>query len=45
MSINTYPKNKISQQAEQKQNYKYRKRFDGYQMGGVSGEWAKRVQG
>ena len=50
MAINTYlsvieSKNKINKQEEQKQNHRYKENFDGWQMGGGSGEWVKKVKG
>ena len=50
MAINTYLstieyKNKINEQAEQKQTHRYREHFDGCQMGGGLGRWVKKVKG
>ena len=49
MAINTYisiiESKKQNNQAEQKQNHKYRERFDGCQIGGGPGEWMKKVKG
>ena len=38
-------KNKISKEAEHKQNHRYRECFDGCEMGGVLGGWVKKVKG
>ena len=52
MAINTHQsttqsknKNKINEQAEQKQTHKYREHFDGCQAEGGLAEWAKKVKG
>ena len=52
MAINTHRsttqsknKNKINEQAEQKQTHKYREHFDGCQAEGGLAEWAKKVNG
>ena len=47
MAINTYlptieSKNKLSKQAEERQNHGQRECFDGCQMGGELREWMKR---
>ena len=49
MAINTYLstieyKNKINEQAEQKQTHRYREHFDSCQMGGWLGGWVKKVK-
>ena len=38
-------KNNINKQAEQKQNHRYRKHFDGCQMGDALGDWVNKVKG
>ena len=49
MAINTYisiiESKKQNKQAEQKQNLRFREHLDGYQMGGGSEGWAKKVKG
>ena len=49
MAINTQlstVESKIqNKQTEQKQNHRYRKHFDGCQMGGGLGGWKKKVKG
>ena len=44
MSINNLILKKLSKQ-EPRQNYEYRERFDGFQMGGVCGTISKEVRG
>ena len=38
-------KNNINKQAEQKQNHRYRKHFDGCKMGEGWGAWVKKMRG
>ena len=44
VSINNL-KNKLSKQAEQKQNHRYGELVDGNQMGGETGEIGEKVKG
>ena len=51
MAINSQPstiqskKNKLSKQAEQKQNHRYRDHLEGYKRGGVNGRMGEKVLG
>ena len=40
----TESKNKLSKQAEQKQNHRYGDHLEDYQLGGRKGEWEKRYR-
>ena len=41
----TESKNKLSKQAKQKQNHRYRDHLEGYQLGGGRGRMRENVQG
>ena len=44
-NLSTIESKKQNKQAEQKQNLRFREHLDGYQMGGGSEGWAKKVKG